>query len=575
MLRHKFYGTNPQGFNFKMSKRRLNNSKKRCIITSHHPIRAQEKRPINTRMEPRKNLESTSFEEIDQYSGTTFDKLASLRSELLNINNRLNKKEDSSFNESRQNSKQKFFDSCENAAKKRPSTKGYMKLELDPIDHERAKMKLKLLLEKQLLNAKGKRKLEIQRRLEEMEKREVKPTPDVATSDYNYSKILKLSGLSRLDNSVHSRVRNLRQNNSESRGTNLKTREKSMERFQIHSQPKHLEEVLVRRTNTSKNSMLKAKIFKKKISCDFRNKKKPQSRRSIVLLEHNKMIASKIISKNNKEMPSSYFMSRRKPVKKAAKNRQNLSKKMCKISQKQPQGLSGEDQILKSLETSIVNCELPCKASPSPMGAWEDKKTLIIDDFEQSDRDFNKSVDCVKQHLEKFIGRKKILCIFERIQCAKAHILALVKGYKARKYFRAVKKAAKIIQKRYRLYKSKQKLKAKQPIEPKTVPEITQEISVEDIKRQRQIEFIRKQREMTQLKKKKREAVLIIEKWFHRKIIRKKYCELRQKLAKIPKEMRIVYFKYMALRSDTNNLINEFNDAMDGDLMSHTNFFLE
>ena len=85
----------------------------------------------------------------------TYDQLTSLRSELFNINNRLNRKDDPHYHNSRQISKNRMFDSSENTGKTRPSTNGYMKCELDPIDHERSKNKLKLLLEKQLANAKG------------------------------------------------------------------------------------------------------------------------------------------------------------------------------------------------------------------------------------------------------------------------------------------------------------------------------------------------------------------------------------------------------------------------------------
>jgi hypothetical protein len=44
-----------------------------------------------------------------------------------------------------------------------------LKCELDPIDHERAKMKLKMLLEQQLKNATGDRKTEIERKIAEIE----------------------------------------------------------------------------------------------------------------------------------------------------------------------------------------------------------------------------------------------------------------------------------------------------------------------------------------------------------------------------------------------------------------------
>ena len=112
-------------------------------------------RPINTRAESRKQLEEDSFDEFDKYSGVTYDQLSSLRSELFNINNRLNRKDDFGYYNSRQNSKNKMFDTSDNTGITRPSTNGYMKCELDPIDHERSKIKLKQLLEKQLARATG------------------------------------------------------------------------------------------------------------------------------------------------------------------------------------------------------------------------------------------------------------------------------------------------------------------------------------------------------------------------------------------------------------------------------------
>jgi len=112
-------------------------------------------RPLNTRAESRKLLEEESFEELDKYSGVTYDQLTSLRSELFNINNRINRNDDLSFHNSNQNSNVRMLDSSENAGLTRPSTNGYIKLELDPIDHERSKMKLKLLLEKQIQKATG------------------------------------------------------------------------------------------------------------------------------------------------------------------------------------------------------------------------------------------------------------------------------------------------------------------------------------------------------------------------------------------------------------------------------------
>lgn len=249
----------------------------------------------------------------------------------------------------------------------------------------------------------------------------------------------------------------------------------------------------------------------------------------------------------------------------------------------QSQVLLEEADFENSLDNSTINCEMACKASPSPMESWKGGKTLIIDDFEQSDRDLNKYVDCVKLHFKKFLGRNKALSAYENLQKAKTHILALVKGHRARKHFTKIKRAVKTIQMHFKGFLAKQKLKTKAEAKPEVKPEpepVAQPepepaLSEEDLKKQRQMEFIQKQREMVKMKKKRREAVLTIEKFFYKKIIRQKYRELRKKLAKIPKEMRIVYFKYMALRTDTNNLISEFNDAMPREIMSPTNFLIE
>ena len=63
------------------------------------------------------------------------------------------------------------FDNCDAT---RPSTKGFAKAELDPIDHEKAKLKLKLLLQKQLKFATGKHKLEIERKLAQIDHPSIK-----------------------------------------------------------------------------------------------------------------------------------------------------------------------------------------------------------------------------------------------------------------------------------------------------------------------------------------------------------------------------------------------------------------
>jgi len=61
----------------------------------------------------------------------------------------------------------------------------------------------------------------------------------------------------------------------------------------------------------------------------------------------------------------------------------------------------------------------------------------------------------------------------------------------------------------------------------------------------------------------------------YKKIIRKKHKVLRQRLSKIPAELRIVYFKYMALRTDTNSLIGQFNDYMPDGVVSPSQLMIE
>lgn len=95
--------------------------------------------------------------------------MTSLRSELFNINKRLKNKDGNAFQNSRQNSNILMIESFDNCDVTRPSTKGFIKAELDPIDHEKAKLKLKLLLQKQLKFATGKHRLEIERRLAQID----------------------------------------------------------------------------------------------------------------------------------------------------------------------------------------------------------------------------------------------------------------------------------------------------------------------------------------------------------------------------------------------------------------------
>lgn len=128
-------------------------------MTNQSHVRPPVVRPVNTRTESRRLIQDESTDEIEDHSGATYDQLNCLRSELFNIHKRLNRKENMSFQNSRQHSKHRAFESFENASATRPSTNGFMRGELDPIDHERSKMKLKLILEQQLKNAKGKQKI--------------------------------------------------------------------------------------------------------------------------------------------------------------------------------------------------------------------------------------------------------------------------------------------------------------------------------------------------------------------------------------------------------------------------------
>ena len=128
-------------------------------------------RPVNTRAEPRQPMIQDSFDELDDIdgnSGFTYEKLNSLKSELFNISNRLNRKEDWSYQNSRQYPNQAFSDSFDHGGRTRPSTNGVGKRELAPIDHERSKMKLRLLLEQQLKLASGDKRIEIEKKLAEL-----------------------------------------------------------------------------------------------------------------------------------------------------------------------------------------------------------------------------------------------------------------------------------------------------------------------------------------------------------------------------------------------------------------------
>ncbi|CAI2362190.1 unnamed protein product [Moneuplotes crassus] len=590
MLRHKFYGNRTGGFDFKMTKRKFNNSKKRGVITHHQPVRPSERRPVNTRIEPRNPFEEETLDDIDHYTGSTFDQISNIRSELVNINNRLNRKDDNFFNNSRQPSRHHYFDSYENPARTRPSTKGLIKGELEPVDHEKAKQKLKLLLEKQLQKAKGKRKRELQRRLAEIDRREVSLGHD-ASSDYNYSKIMKLSGLAKLDHSIHSRVRNLKQNNSEIRGNINQVKDRILETSQYRSSPKANNTMIVTRNNTSKKPVLKDRIFQKKISCDYRDKKKTQFKKGIIIIQRNKMMTSKIPRENDKELKLSGLRLKSRPIKRKimAKWKSFTQKLLRRNRYKHCKKRGSYLNASRSYKGKIIDSGIPLPISPSPRRFLKENKTLIIDDLEEPENDLHETVDHIKNYLHKFQIKSKIEENYSKIKKSKSIILACMKGYRERKYVKKLRIAAHTIIKHYKTYKIavKSKMAAKTPpprkikspsLTPKSPSPTAQvEESPATMKRKRQLEFIRKQREITVMKKKRKEAVRIFEKYYCKKLIRRKYREFRKKLAKIPKEMRIVYFKYMALRADTNVLVSEFHRDLGEPkgVMSPTNFLID
>lgn len=98
----------------------------------------------------------------------------------------------------------------------RPSTKGVWKGELDPIDHEKSRMKLKMLLEEQLKGAKGERRKEIQRRLRQIEQRMIRNQPEDSQLNYseynkvlNYNLSLEFTSFVRLNVCESSNIKNL------------------------------------------------------------------------------------------------------------------------------------------------------------------------------------------------------------------------------------------------------------------------------------------------------------------------------------------------------------------------------
>lgn len=94
-------------------------------------------RQVNTRDEPRQYQDESSCDDIDKNTEFTNEQMTSLRSELFNINKRLNRRDQMSYNHSRQIFGMESFGSTDNAGATRPSTKGHMLGELDPIDHEK------------------------------------------------------------------------------------------------------------------------------------------------------------------------------------------------------------------------------------------------------------------------------------------------------------------------------------------------------------------------------------------------------------------------------------------------------
>lgn len=150
----------------------------------------------------------------------------------------------------------------------------------------------------------------------------------------------------------------------------------------------------------------------------------------------------------------------------------------------------------------------------------------------------------------------------EILQKFRVRMVAVIRGRKERKLYKKLKSSVVKIQKYFRDFMRKKIIK-NQKNDPERAKKLQQQL------------FIQKQREMANLRKKKRQAVRVIEKFLHKKLVRQKYRALRKKLAKIPPEMRIVYFKYMALRSDTNVLVNQYNDIMPEGILSPTTLLIE
>jgi len=179
----------------------------------------------------------------------------------------------------------------------------------------------------------------------------------------------------------------------------------------------------------------------------------------------------------------------------------------------------------------------------------EKHETLVIDDLKENEEELTESVNYLKLQVSKVCKRQRLCSRFSLMQKFKQRMLAVIKARPIRKRYQKVKKAVRVLQKHFK------KIIAKRIKNKIIKDEFT-------LKKLRQQQFIAKQRELIAQKKKRKQAVLTIEKYMYKKIIKKKYKLLRKRLAKIPKEMRIVYFKYMALKKDTSSLVSQFNEVM-------------
>ena len=190
-----------------------------------------------------------------------------------------------------------------------------------------------------------------------------------------------------------------------------------------------------------------------------------------------------------------------------------------------------------------------------------DDKTMIIQDEEQDEEELHHNSTVVKS---EFINLKNLQSLhkrFDLISNFKARLLAVIKGRKDRKQYRKTLKAIVCLQTHFRRIIAKR-------IE-------TQKVDEERYRRLKQIQFIERQQRLTEQRKKRKKAALIIEKYMYKKLVRRKHKLLRERLAKVPKELRIVYFKYMALRSDTDVLVSAFRDYMPNGMLSPSNLLID